>query len=85
MSKRITEAMKLIVEEQEEIKKTVENQGKIIENQGFAIAELEKRVQELRNCAIKAEIESGVPTKKVAVRYKITSSRVSQIAPRKRH
>jgi hypothetical protein len=84
MSDRLTQAMKLVVEEQEEIKKTVENQGKIIESQGLAIASLEKKVQELRDCAIKAEIANGVPTKTVASKYQITSSRVSQIAPRNR-
>ncbi len=63
MSERLIQAMKLVVEEQEEIRKIVETQGKIIETQGFAIANLEKKVQELRDCAIKAEIANGVPTK----------------------
>ena len=48
MSERLIQAMKLVVEEQEEIRKIVETQGKIIETQGFAIANLEKKVQELR-------------------------------------
>ena len=47
MSERLIQAMKLVVEEQEEIRKIVETQGKIIETQGFAIANLEKKVQEL--------------------------------------
>ena len=85
ISERLIQAMKLVVEEQEEIRKIVETQGKIIETQGFAIANLEKKVQELRDCAIKAEIANGVPTKQVASKYQITSSRVSQIAPRQRH
>ena len=54
MSERLIQAMKLVVEEQEEIRKIVETQGKIIETQGFAIANLEKKVQELRDCAIKS-------------------------------
>lgn len=85
MSERLTAALKLVVEEQEEIRKVVETQGKIIESQGMAIANLEKKVQELRDCAIKAEIANGVPTKSVATKYQITPSRVSQIAPRSKH
>ena len=41
MSERLIQAMKPVVEEQEEIRKIVETQGKIIETQGFAIANLE--------------------------------------------
>lgn len=85
MSERLTQALRLVVEEQEEIRKVVETQGKIIESQGMAIANLEKKVQELRDCAIKAEIANGVPTKNVATKYQITPSRVSQIAPRNKH
>ena len=46
---------------------------------------LEKRVMDLRNSAIKAEISNGVPTKTVADKYGVSSARVSQLAPRPKH
>lgn len=49
------------------------------------IGALTKAVDDLRNSAIKGEIASGVPTKDVAQKFKITPSRVSQIAPRRRY
>jgi DNA-directed RNA polymerase specialized sigma subunit len=79
----ILEAVKSIAAAQLELTETVQKHGKIIESQGRDIAELEKKVMELRNNAIQAEIANGVPTKTVADKYGVTSSRVSQIAPRK--
>jgi hypothetical protein len=79
----ILEAVKSIAAAQLELDKTVQKHGKIIESQGRDIADLEKKVIELRNNAIQAEIANGVPTKDVASKYAVTSSRVSQIAPRR--
>ncbi len=80
----ILDAVKSIAAAQMELDKTVTKHGKIIESQGRDIAELEKKVIELRNNAIQAEIANGVPTKDVASKYRVTSARVSQIAPRSR-
>lgn len=79
----ILEAVKSIAAAQQELSATVAKHGKIIDSQGRDIAVLERKVMELRNNAIHAEISNGVPTKDVAEKYGVTSSRVSQIAPRK--
>ncbi|EFD8929826.1 hypothetical protein RCT21_00070, partial [Escherichia marmotae] len=62
--------------------KKIDNHQKIIDSQGRDIAALEKQVIELRNAAIRAEIRAGERTDIVAQRYSLSSSRVSQIAPR---
>ncbi|WP_175751253.1 hypothetical protein [Burkholderia anthina] len=79
----IIDALQSIAAAQAELAETVGKHGKIIESQGKDIAALEKKVMELRNNAIQAEVTSGVPTKDVAMKYGVTPARVSQIAPRK--
>lgn len=81
----ILKALTSIAEAHKELEKTVATHGKIIESQGRDIAALEKRVMDLRNSAIKAEIFNGVPTKTVADKYGVSSARVSQLAPRPKH
>lgn len=81
----ILSAIESIAHAHQELERTVSNHGKIIESQGKDIAALEQKVMELRNCAIKAEIANGVPTKNVAEKYDISSARVSQIAPRRNY
>lgn len=78
----ILKAIDSIAQAHQELERTVSNHDKIIESQGRDIAALEKKVMELRNSAIQAEVASGVPTKRVADKYGISSARVSQIAPR---
>jgi len=79
----ILEAVKSIAAAQAELDKEVKKHGKIIDSQGKDIAMLEMRVMELRNNAIQAEVSNGVATKDVAVKYGVSSARVSQIAPRR--
>jgi Mg2+ and Co2+ transporter CorA len=79
----ILDALKSIAAAQDELQKTVKSHSKIIDSQGRDIANLEKKVMELRNNAIQAEVASGVPSKEVALKYSLTPARVAQIAPRK--
>lgn len=79
----VLQAIESIAKAHQELEATVSNHGKIIESQGRDILALERKVMELRNCAIKAEVANGVPTKNVAAKYDISSARVSQIAPRR--
>ncbi len=81
----ILKALESIAQAHQDLEKTVSTHGKIIESQGRDIAILEQRVMELRNSAIQAEVASGVPSKQVAEKYGVTSSRVSQIAPRRHY
>lgn len=79
----VLQALESIAKAHQELETTVSRHGRIIESQGRDIAALERKVMELRNRAIKAEVANGVPTKNVAERYAITAARVSQIAPRR--
>ena len=79
----ILDAITSIAAAQAELGKKVTNHAKIIDSQGLDIAELERKVMELRNNAISAEVASGVPTKEVAKKYQVSAARVSQIAPRR--
>ncbi len=81
----ILNAIASIAQAHQELERTVSSHGKIIESQGKDIAALEKQVMGLRNSAIQAEIANGVPTKLVAEKYRVSSARVSQIAPRRNY
>lgn len=59
---------------------TIENNGRHMAQE---ILQLQDAVDEMRNSAIRGEIASGQKTKDVADKFKISSSRVSQIAPRR--
>lgn len=77
------DAMASLAKAQEQQKKIIDQHSKILQSQGQDIANLESQVKEMRNNAIRAEVNSGVPTKVVAERYNVSPSRVSQIAPRR--
>ena len=79
----ILDAITSIAAAQAELGKKVANHTKILDSQGLDIAVLERKVMELRNNAIVAEVASGIPTKDVAQKYQVSAARVSQIAPRR--
>ena len=88
MSKKtdhLTNAMKSVIAAQQEMDAKVRGHSKILIQQGLAIAALEKQVVELRNCAISAEVRSGVPSKAVAEKYGLSAGRITQLAPRNQH
>ena len=49
------------------------------------IGNLQSSVDTMRDSAIRGEVASGQKSKDVAVKYGITPSRVTQIAPRRRY
>lgn len=49
------------------------------------IGNLQNSVDTMRDSAIRGEVASGQKSKDVAVKYGITPSRVTQIAPRRRY
>lgn len=49
------------------------------------INNLQKALDEIRDSAIRGEVASGQKTKDVAVKFGLTSARISQIAPRRRY
>lgn len=56
----------------------------IVKSQAAEINALESQMVTIRNLAIKAAIDRGVPTKIVAQAHGLTPGRISQIAPRMR-
>lgn len=79
MSKHLIQAMKHLQKAQEEVSNKVERHEKVIMSQGKDIAALEKQVLNLRNAAIRAEIEAGYSQLEVADRYNLSPGRISQI------
>jgi chromosome segregation ATPase len=49
------------------------------------IGRLQQSIDDIRDSAIRGEVASGQKTKDVAAKFNITSSRVSQIAPRRKY
>lgn len=49
------------------------------------INSLQLALEEIRDSAIRGEIASGQKTKDVAVKFNLSSARVSQIAPRRKY
>lgn len=55
------------------------------DNSAQEIGRLQQSLDDIRDSAIRGEIASGQKTKDVAEKFKITSARVSQIAPRRKY
>lgn len=49
------------------------------------IGKLQQSLDEIRDSAIRGEVASGQKTKDVALKFGLSSARVSQIAPRRRY
>lgn len=49
------------------------------------IGALQRSLDDIRDSAIRGEVASGQKTKDVADKFKLTSARVSQIAPRRKY
>ena len=64
---------------QKETKNTMSRHEKTLVSHGQEIAKLEKEIMNMRNVAIKAQLDAGVPNKEVALNFGLTPARVSQI------
>ena len=64
---------------QKETKEQLKRHESILRSQGQDIAKLEKTVMEMRNIAIRAQLDAGIPNKDVALNFNLTPARVSQI------
>ncbi|WP_295703000.1 hypothetical protein [uncultured Haemophilus sp.] len=64
---------------QKETKDTLRRHEKTLVSHGQEIAKLEKEIMNMRNVAIKAQLDAGVPNKEVALNFGLTPARVSQI------
>lgn len=97
--KLLTEAQELLLKAQDSMNKDIEalkdkqaltdeRLAKMEAKQDEAaakISELQTSLDDIRDSAIRGEIASGQKTKDVAVKFNLSSARVSQIAPRRRY
>lgn len=97
--KLLTEAQELLLKAQDSMNKDIEalkdkqaltdeRLAKMEAKQDEAaakISELQSSLDDIRDSAIRGEIASGQKTKDVAVKFNLSSARVSQIAPRRRY
>jgi hypothetical protein len=77
--KHIANAVASLAKAQEAMAVQIARHDKIIASQGHDIAVLEQKVQDLRNCAIKADLAAGLSGREVAEKYDLSPGRVSQI------
>lgn len=81
--KHLHNAFKNLAKAQEEFQKetreTLRRHEKVLHSQGQDIAKLEKQVMNMRNIAIKAQLDAGISNKDVAINFNLTPARVSQI------
>lgn len=97
--KLLSQAQELLSQAQEEMAQDINSLKEKQENTDERLAKLEKQqgeaatkinclqqsLDEIRDSAIRGEIASGQKTKDVAGKFKLTSARVSQIAPRRKY
>ena len=85
MAKRSTEkqhihdALASLIKAQQAMSARLDRHEKILDSQAREIVELQHKVTELRNSAIKADLRSGLSGKEVAEKYDLSAARVSQI------
>lgn len=84
--KHLHNAFKNLAKAQEEFEKetreTLRRHENILRSQGQDIANLERQVMNMRNIAIKAQLDAGMSNKDVALNFNLTPSRISQINKR---
>lgn len=77
--KHIHSALTSLTKAQLEMNEKVERHEKILDSQGADIANLERKVMEYRNTAIKSEVKAGSSQRDVADSYNLSPARVNQI------
>lgn len=97
--KLLSEVQGMMIEAQEQMAQDIESLKNSQDQTEERVTQLEKNndelaskltslqdsVDEMRDSAIRGEIASGQKTKDVAIRFNMTPSRISQIAPRRKY
>lgn len=97
--KLLSEVQGMMIEAQEQMAQDIESLKNSQDQTEERVTQLEKNndelaskltslqgsVDEMRDSAIRGEIASGQKTKDVAIRFRMTPSRISQIAPRRKY
>lgn len=83
VQKHLHDALKSLAKAQEEFQKetreTLRRHENLLHSHGQDIANLEKQVMDMRNIAIKSQLDGGISNKDVALNFNLTPARVSQI------
>jgi DNA-binding NarL/FixJ family response regulator len=77
--RHIHDAIASLAKAQEVMSDRVTRHDRILESQAREISDLQRKVVDLRNCAIKADLNSGLSGKDVSLKYDLSPGRVSQI------
>ncbi|MEJ7139539.1 hypothetical protein [Amphibiibacter pelophylacis] len=78
-TKFITQAVAALAKAQAAMAERIDRHEKIIDSQVREITELQSQVLNIRNAAIKTDLEAGMSGREVALKYALSPGRVSQI------
>jgi mRNA-degrading endonuclease YafQ of YafQ-DinJ toxin-antitoxin module len=77
--KHIHNAIQSLAKAQEVMSDRLDRHELIMDSQAREITELQGKVMDLRDCAIKADLNAGMKGKDVALKYSLSPARVTQI------
>lgn len=75
----ITQAVQALAKAQAAMGDRIDRHEKIIDSQAREITELQAQVLNIRNAAIRTDLDAGMPGREVALKYDLSPGRVSQI------
>lgn len=77
--RHIHDAISSLAKAHESMSLRVDRHELILDSQAREIAELQSKVVALRDCAIKADLNSGLSGRDAALKYDLSAGRISQI------
>lgn len=77
--KYISQALEALAKAQAAMSVRLNRHEKIIDSQAQEISELQQQVLNIRNAAIKTDLDAGLSGREVAQKYQLSPGRVSQI------
>lgn len=78
-ARHITAAVHSLAKAQAAMSERIDRHEKIIDSQAREITELQAKVLNIRNAAIKTDLGAGMPGQDVALKYDLSPGRISQI------
>jgi DNA-binding NarL/FixJ family response regulator len=78
-TRHITAAVQSLAKAQAAMSERIDRHEKIIDSQAREITELQAQVLNIRNAAIKTDLEAGMSGQDVALKYDLSPGRISQI------
>lgn len=77
--KHIANALTSLAKAQQAMSERLDNHDKVLESQAQEIAELQRKVLDLRNSAIRTDLNAGLSGVEAAKKYELSPGRISQI------